>query len=464
MGVRVRRYLVLLSLVAIGAAIATPTAQEDAMTEHFKYGSVGIEENEGVPYWIWRVLPELFADKLPGPGGYAALGFIWEEGHELPVGFSQQSVLGEARVAINCAFCHTGTWRRRPGDDPTIVPGAPSTRVDPQGYSRLLTAAAGDDRFRAGTMLEAIGRLTDLPFFTRLNYRFLLIPGTRRGLRELTEESAWMDTRPDWGRGRIDPFNPAKFRVLGLPVDDTIGNADIMPIWNLRGRDGTAFHWDGLSTSLRDVVLSSAIGDGASTKSIDLESLERIETWLLDLAPPAYPFPIDAGLAERGGEVFAEHCAACHAPGGDRTWTVIPVDDVGTDRHRLDMWTAQAADTYNAFADDYDWDFAAFRKTNGYTAGDLAGLWITAPYLHNGSVPSLPDLLAPPAERTRVFHRGYDVYDPDGVGFVSSGSDAERVGFRYDTSETGNSNAGHRYGTTLPVDDKTALIEFLKTR
>ena len=458
-----RRDLVLPALVAFTMAIGTPSAQ-DANTEHFKYGSVGIEDNEGMPYWIWRVLPEMFADKLPGSGGYAALGFVWEEGRDLPVGFSQKPVFGAARVAITCALCHTGTWRRRPDDDPIIVPGAPTTRVDPQGYARFLSTAAADDRFRAGTILEAIDALTDLPFFTRLNYRFLLIPGTRRALRQRTEDTAWMDSRPPWGRGRIDPFNPMKFQRLDVPMDNTIGNSDMMPIWNLRGRDGTALHWDGLSTSLREVMLTSAIGDGASKKSVDLESLDRIETWLLDLSPPAYPYTIDQTLAARGGEVFDEQCATCHAPDGARTWTVIPIDEVRTDRHRLDMWTELAAGNYNAFADDYDYDFGAFRKTNGYVAGDLTGLWITAPYLHNGSVPSLPELLEPPSDRTRVFYRGYDVYDPDRVGFVSPGSEAARAGFRYDTAEAGNSNAGHLYGTTLPAEDKTALVEYLKTR
>ena len=456
-----RRLLVGLTLAA--AVCAGAGAQDDTAVEHFKHGSVGIEETEGVPYWIWRVLPELFADKLPGPGGYRSLGFIYEDGHELPVGFSQKSVLGSERIAINCAFCHTGTWRRRPGDSPTIVPGAPSTRVDPQGYARFLTATANDDRFRAGTMLDAIDQLTDLSFFTRLVYRFLLIPGTRRGLRELAEESVWMNSRPDWGPGRIDPFNPAKFQVLRVPIDDTIGNSDMMSIWELRGRDGMAFHWDGLSTSLREVVLSSAIGDGASRKSIDLDSLETIETWLLDLEPPPYPYPVDDVLASRGSELFTEHCGVCHAPGGERTWAVIPIGEVGTDRHRLDMWTAEAAETYNAFADGYPWDFSGFRKTNGYVASALEGLWLTAPYLHNGSVPSLPELLELPDHRPRVFHRGYDVYDPERVGFVSTGPTAEREGSRYDTAEPGNSNEGHLYGTSLSAEDRAALVEYMKT-
>jgi hypothetical protein len=451
--------------VLVLTGIARLGAQADPEVEHFLYGSIGIEENEGMPYWIWRVLPDLFPDLLPGPGGYASLGFVYEEGRDLPVGFSSSDLFGGPRVAINCAICHMGTYRRSAAEAPVLVPGAPSTRVDVQAYARFLGDAAQDERFAAGPMLAAIaGAGGDLSWFSRLTYRLLLIPGTRRALRARAEESAWMDERPDWGRGRIDPFNPVKFQVLDVPLDDTIGNSDMMPIWNLRDRDGTALHWDGLNTSQRDVLLSSAIGDGASRKTVDIESLERIERWLLDLQPPGYPFPIDQGAAARGEQVFGEHCATCHGPGGGRTWTVIPQSEVGTDRHRLDMWTQESADTYNAFADGYPWDFTAFRKTDGYVAGDLTGLWVTAPYLHNGSVPSLPELFEPPAGRTTVFFRGHDVYDPERVGFVSSGPEAERAGFRYDTSEAGNSNGGHLYGTTLPAEDKGALVEFLKTK
>ena len=68
---------------------------------------------KAIPYWIWQVLPRMFADKLPG--GYASLGFVWEPGRELPIGFSKKDVLGSERIAVNCAFCHTATYRTAPG-------------------------------------------------------------------------------------------------------------------------------------------------------------------------------------------------------------------------------------------------------------------------------------------------------------------------------------------------------------
>jgi hypothetical protein len=128
------------------------------------------------------------------------------------------------------------------------------------------------------------------------------------------------------------------------------------------------------------------------------------------------------------------------------------------------MWTRGAVAAYNAYGEGHDWKFSAFRKTDGYVSVPLDGLWLRAPYLHNGSVPSLADLLEPPDRRPKQFWRGYDVYDQVNVGFVSSGPEALRQGTFYDTSKSGNGNAGHQYGTDLPAESKRALIEYLKTQ
>ena len=61
------------------------------------------------------------------------------------------------------------------------------------------------------------------------------------------------------------------------------------------------------------------------------------------------------------------------------------------------------------------------------------------------------------------FYRGYNVYDPEKMGFVSDGTEARRFGFEYDTRLSGNGNQGHAYGTNLHDTDKSALIEYLKT-
>src|SRR5437016_1654893 len=79
--------------------------------EQFKYGSMGTEDHDGIPYWIWLVLPRVFPDKLPGPGGYTSLGLTWEEGKEMPVGFTKKTI-GFERVGLTCAACHSATYRK----------------------------------------------------------------------------------------------------------------------------------------------------------------------------------------------------------------------------------------------------------------------------------------------------------------------------------------------------------------
>ena len=127
------------------------------------------------------------------------------------------------------------------------------------------------------------------------------------------------------------------------------------------------------------------------------------------------------------------------------------------------MWTKGSAAAYNEYGASRVWDFSSFRTTEGYVAVSLDGLWLRGPYLHNGSVPTLADLLEPSDARPKQFWRGYDVIDPVKVGFVSEGAEAQQVGTRYDTSLPGNGNGGHLYGTTLSPEIKRALLEYLKT-
>ena len=443
--------------------------------DHFLFGSIGTEDPEGIPYWIWLVLPRIFPEYLPAPGGYASVGFPGKDGRDMPVGFSRVTV-GFERVGINCAACHAATFRARATDPPTIVAGAASHQTSPQAYLRFLFACANDPRFTPDTILSEIAKNYRLSMTERLLYRFAIIPFTKRGILRLQQQDAWMQSRPDWGRGRIDPFNPVKFRYLGQPLDATIGNSDMQPVWNLAKHPNSTYHWDGLNTNLQEVVLSSAIGDGAPLKWVDrdfakwnetkpeeMSSLRRIYNFVSTAPPPKYPFAVDAALAATGAAVFQGECASCHALDGPRTGHVIPLGEVGTDRHRLEMWRQPAADAYNAKGEGHAWKFSRFRQSEGYVAVPLDGLWLRGPYLHNGSVPSLTDLLEPVERRTKFFWRGYDVYDQTRIGFVSDGPEAQAAGTPFDTSLPSNSNAGHLWGTTLNAARKRALVEYLKT-
>jgi mono/diheme cytochrome c family protein len=459
-------------LVALTVRITARDQSEPAgfpdIADHFKYGSVGAEERAGVPYWIWRVLPIVFADKLPNrPGkGYERIGFLYDgAAHGRPIGTSFKSGHIDL-VGLNCATCHAGTIRDSPTSQRRIVLGMPANQMDLQGYARFLTACANDSRFNASTLIDAIEKENpNFGWFESLLYRLLVVSRTKQGILDRAKENSWFDVRPAQGPGRVDTFNPYKVLLkIDIANDRTVGTVDLPSLWNQRVRRGLWLHWDGNNDLVEERNKSAAIGAGATPDSLDLKSMGRIEEWILDLKAPQYPADrIDAAKAAQGAAAYQRECASCHDLGAPRTGQVTPLTEVGTDRERLDSFSAQLATGMNTIGEGKPWKFSHFRKTEGYANMPLDGIWLRAPYLHNGSVPTLRALLFP-EERPAEFYRAYDVYDWVNVGFVSSGPDAQREGVRFSTSERGNSNAGHLYGTTLDAATKEALLEYLKSK
>ena len=97
-----------------------------------------------------------------------------------------------------------------------------------------------------------------------------------------------------------------------------------------------------------------------------------------------------------------------------------------------------------------------------YAARPLYGIWAAAPYLHNGSVPTLYHLLLPPEQRPKTFPLGGREYDPVRLGFAVQTSCSQQDCV-VDTTRTGDGNGGHLWGTDLSEADRTALLEYLKT-
>ena len=446
-----------------GSVAAQPRAT-DSIEEHFKYGSIGTEVTVGLPYPLWRVLPIVFEDKLPRrPGtGYERLGFINEGGaHDRPIGTTNKG----GRIGLNCATCHAGTIRDEAASAPRIVLGMPAHQMDLQGYARFLTAAVTDPRFNGSTLIAAIQKVDpSFSWWNRLTYRLFVIPLTRKGVNRLTAQNAWFDKRPPQGPGRVDTFNPYK-RLLGFDMnaDDTVGTADLPSLWNQRVRQGLWLHWDGNNDLVEERNKSAAIGAGATPESLDIASLRRIEEWILDLRPPEYPRQrLRTALVDRGRQAYQTACSSCHDLGSARVGQVVDIAEIKTDPERLRSFTPELAVKMNTIGEHYPWRFTHFRKTNGYANMPLDGIWLRGPYLHNGSVPTLRALLFPD-QRPPVFYRGYNVYDWENGGFVSTGPDAEKEGVRFDTSLKGNGNGGHLYGTDLPAADRDAIVEYMKT-
>lgn len=444
--------------------------QHVGFEEHFKYGSIG-SDRLGIPYWIWMVLPTVFPDHLPeGPSeGYARFGFIYERSSpkSRPIGVSYREK-NIPQIGLNCAVCHTGTLRDYPEDPGRFVLGMPANQFNLQGYLRFLFAVANDDSFNADTLIPAIGEINPrFSWIDRLVYRFLVIPRTRDGLLGQIKDFAWMDSRPDHGPGRVDTFT--LFKELSDLGDNTVGTVDLPSIWSQDIRRGMWLHWDGNNNSVDERNINAAIGTGGVTnmeEAIDLEGINRIADWIATLTPPKFPeTKINRQRAEAGSTVYQTNCAVCHSLDGAQVGQVTRIQEVGTDRDRLDSFTEDLANLFNSTVGaGRPWDFTHFRKTDGYANMPLDGIWLRAPYLHNGSVPTLRDLLKPSEERPKEFYRGYDVYDFDDVGFISAGPEAERLGFKYDTTAKGNGNQGHEYGTNLNQKEIDDLVEFLKTQ
>jgi mono/diheme cytochrome c family protein len=502
-----------------------PVTYADAR-EHFKYGSTGGERGYayqlgfGIPYWIWVAMPELFPQYLPDSQsgkGYTSFGLIYEDGKDprfdLPIGMSMRRVQGIDRVYFNCAVCHTGSVRDAPGAPRQIVLGMPANTLNLGALIRFLNESAGDWRFRSTRMLPKIEDLEaqrrarppngqgyhPRPFspIDSFVFRYLGIMLMREQLLTFTSRLSFIHFET-WGPGRVDTFNPPKallgFPMQNAPASELVGNADFPAVWNQRWKEGLQLHWDGNNTRVDERNLSAAFGTGATPATLDKQKLLRMAAYLWDQArPPDFPArSIRSDLAARGAPIYRTQCWSCHGNGrppfhttgdGSLVGTVTPIEQIATDRARLDSYTPVLAEAQNSLyagypADaDQDWcrdhpddtgrcypaRFSHFRKTNGYANVPLDGLWLRAPYLHNGSVPDLRALLEPAKARPPIFFIGYDVYDYDRVGFVTAGADAERHGWRYDTHLVGNGNGGHEYGTNLSADDKAALIEYLKT-
>ena len=186
-----------------------------------------------------------------------------------------------------------------------------------------------------------------------------------------------------------------------------------------------------------------------------------------DLPPPKFPAPdkIDQTKVAEGRRLFVALLRRMPRPieprrvydydtgRHPRLGKVEQLAEVGTDPGRWASYTQNFSAAQNLLYAGYPWRFHRFHKTEGYANQPLDGIWARSPYLHNGSVPTLRDLLEPSARRPAVWYRGSDELDLVKVGYRSDATAPGGPLFRYDTSRPGNAKTGHegpRYGTDLP--------------
>ena len=312
----------------------------------------------------------------------------------------------------------------------------PSNNLDLSRFVTFILAIADDPRLEPDSLIPAMERAgAKFDWLDRLVWRYVVIPTVRQGLLSRSLTLGPLEAvQPAWGPGRVDTFNPYKLIQFGMPFAaltdaERIGTADFPSIFNQAPRAHMNLHWDGNNNSLAERNLSAALGAGATQTSVDHASVERVAAWLQDLQPPPSPYKPDPALVVRGREIYMSGCAGCHGyQEGDHyvfngavLGMVQPLNSIGTDPARLNSYTEKLRDYQLTLFAGTPYQFSHFKKTDGYANLPLDGLWLRAPYLHNGSVPTLSDLLLPPDQRPKHFVRGMDILDGSKGGFTRPG-------------------------------------------
>lgn len=372
---------------------------------------------------------------------------------DLPMGLrATEGRAGGRAVGIDCMLCHGGAIFGK-----SIV-GLPNTSIDLAALFRDLDLAGGG-----------------LGFFP---YRL----GNVRGTTESTATGVYLISLRDAELKLRLP--PANLR----PIPDQL--CEDAPAWWLLKRKGTMYANGQIDARAVRPLMTFMLTPSMPRSAFDREerAFADIREHLLMIEPPKYPLPVNGALAERGRVAFEQNCAKCHGtygtPGAytgeatrDYPNKIVPLEKIGTDPSLVRGLTPAIEEHFRQ-----SWllrergpDGQPFplRYNAGYQAPPLDGVWATAPYLHNGSVPTLHHLLKSD-ERPRVFTRSY--------GTEVTDYDAERVGWRvtevsanspgnakpaprtvYDTAKPGRGNGGHTFGDDLTADERRAVIEYLKT-
>jgi hypothetical protein len=364
-----------------------------------------------------------------------------------------------------------------------------------QGAANVEAAANGDTAFHSvsSAVADATRPVPASTFEERLQGDIALL---KARLAYLQNGKLLVDgTEP--GPGRVDAFGAARnllFPQYALKMQSPVSFPFIWSVPDNIGRKPADFgwiHYDGDTNSILERNIGQALGMGAVfdpktyESTLRIGNLHRLEVLTHKLQPPKWPADvlgaIDEAKAKNGEQIFNEKCAGCHQ---DRMFAQI---QIGTDPNRANSFgqpvgkipfpnaVAPILDGLKkrAFVDDgisaadqagMDANPAVWRATAQYLARPLNGIWATGPYLHNGSVPTLYDLLHPD-QRPAKFAVGNREFDPTRVGYQSQLDATGPNVWIYDTTQPGNSNIGHSgdaFGTSLSEDQKSALLEYLK--
>ena len=248
---------------------------------------------------------------------------------------------------------------------------------------------------------------------------------------------------------------------------------DAPPFWNFKKK--RSLYADGFAPKNHRVLMQFMLlpeNDRATLISWE-DDFKDIQAWIESVQPPKYPFKVDVELAEQGRAVFEKNCSRCHGTyGSDEKYEqlLVPLEEVGTDPVRLNALNREHREWIrDGWMSRYGKDEVDV-EPSGYVAPPLDGIWASAPYFHNGSVPTLWHVLHS-TERPVVWKRTEDGYDESRVGLEveefnvlpAEAKSAYERRSHFDTTKSGKSAAGHTFPDSLSESNKQTLLEYLKT-
>jgi len=270
-------------------------------------------------------------------------------------------------------------------------------------------------------------------------------------------------------------YRDAELNVLAKPHAGQMvhHDHDAPPWWNFKKKQ--RLYSDGFAQKgHRPLMQFMLVPENGPDKFNEWEpDFREVYAWLESLEAPKYPFEIDRPLAAKGEAVFNQNCADCHGhygPQGEYPNKIVSIEEVGTDPVRLQALSPEHREGYGASWFGHLGQHAVIKDPGGYVAPPLDGIWASAPYFHNGSVPTLWHVMHS-SERPKVWTRSEDGYDRAKVGLEVTSYDAvpeevksKRERRRYfDTSKFGKLATGHTFPDALSESEKQAVLEYLKT-
>ena len=459
-----------LILAATSLAGEAPVSAE-AGDQLFHSRALGSPYTTGIPYALWLAMMERYPQEL---------GANWDEFRDkfglledparpagLPVGFVLYDTKATATrfLMTNCAVCHTGEINGQ------VINGLGSRSIRIHAFNSAVMRIAKREDFTSSEMIPlaaAAARRNHVPWGWRSRY---ITKKAIKQLRTLSASYVEIDAGP--GRSGVLEFTKA---IHKQKVEPPYGFIRIHAVWTYRKRE--SFGMDGLMTGDLGAALAAVeFNKGMPAKYIvdHPNQWASLYEYVKTVPAPKYPGPIDSDLAKEGEQVFETACARCHgsyAPGAQPyKEQIIPVARVGTDSDRLRSITPELITATN---DSVFGKYVRVANTGGYVAPPLDAIWCRGPYLHNGSVPTLADLLLPAAQRPISFFIGGDTaYDLQRLGLAYTedlapdgsrrGARASEKQFEFNTRDPANSNSGHEFSNKLSAEDSAALLEYLKT-